>query len=445
MSTVAKIRTLIPPAALMLAVLLGAGGRDAPGVASGGAAATVFDVDGIRVLHAPVQHNDVVAVNLYLLGGARQVTETTAGIEPLLLHASERGTERFPGTSVLEAQVRTGSRVFVAPGPDWTTFGFGGLAEEFEATWEVFADRILHPTLETDAVEVARNRMLTAARARGDDPDALVARLAASLAFAGHAYGVPTAGTESSLAALTVEDLRRYHAEQMVKSRMLLVVVGDVSRERIENAVRGTLATLPAGAYEWTMPERWTASDARVAVRQHAIATNYILGYFGGPRASDRRHPAFEVAVEVLSYFIHSAIREEGFSYAANAYVLDRAASGGAIYVTTTRPEETIEIVNQAIDLLQEGVFRRSDLRARGENQVMNYYLANETNGEQASFLGRTYLYRGVTQSSEEFVEFLRGIDPADVRRVARDYFGNIQYAFVGDTLRVPRAEMEKH
>jgi len=41
---------------------------------------TSFDVGGVRVILRQNNANNVVAANLYLLGGSRQVTESNAGI-----------------------------------------------------------------------------------------------------------------------------------------------------------------------------------------------------------------------------------------------------------------------------------------------------------------------------------------------------------------------------
>src|SRR5687768_10634306 len=46
---------------------------------------TSYEVAGIRVIHRFVTANEVVAANVYLLGGTRQLTPSNAGIEQLLL------------------------------------------------------------------------------------------------------------------------------------------------------------------------------------------------------------------------------------------------------------------------------------------------------------------------------------------------------------------------
>ena len=54
-----------------------------------------WEVGGLRVIHRRGAANEIVVANLYLLGGSRQVTAATAGIEPLVIAASERGTATY--------------------------------------------------------------------------------------------------------------------------------------------------------------------------------------------------------------------------------------------------------------------------------------------------------------------------------------------------------------
>ncbi len=57
------------------------------------------------------------------------------------------------------------------------------------------------------------------------------------------------------MGSITAGALRTYHRTQFVKSRMLLVIVGNVPRGALDSLVSTTLATLPAGSYRWTLPD----------------------------------------------------------------------------------------------------------------------------------------------------------------------------------------------
>ena len=83
-----------------------------------------FDVNGLRVILRRNTANDVVAANVYLLGGTQQLTPATQGIEALLLASSERGTKRFPREAVRQLTAALGSVFAIDPSEDWTRFGF---------------------------------------------------------------------------------------------------------------------------------------------------------------------------------------------------------------------------------------------------------------------------------------------------------------------------------
>ena len=147
---------------------------------------TSFEVSGVQVILRQNNANNVVAANLYLLGGARQVTDKNAGIEPILLDVSERGTRRYPKNSLRRAMARLGSEIVVAPRSDWTMFGIRSSTEVFDSTWAIFADRVMHPNLAKSDISLVKAQYLSGIRQRRDDPDALADYLADSIAFVGH-------------------------------------------------------------------------------------------------------------------------------------------------------------------------------------------------------------------------------------------------------------------
>src|SRR5262249_1764390 len=150
-------------------------------------------------------------------------------------------------------------------------------------------------------VELVRQRMLTAVREASSAPDPLLNRLADSLAYVGQPYGFSPDGTEASLQSITLGQLRRYEETQMVASRLLVVVVGNVERARVEDLVRQTLARLPRGTYSWNPPGASRSVGRALVGRAMPLPTNYLLGYYPGPPALNPDYQALRVACAVLS------------------------------------------------------------------------------------------------------------------------------------------------
>ena len=153
-----------------------------------------FDVGGVKVILRQSDANNVVAANLYLLGGSRQVTASNAGIEALLLEVSERGTRNYPKATLRRKMSRLGSEIATAPSDDWTMFGIRATTEVLDSTWAIFADRLMNPTLDPEDVSLIKTQFLSGIRQRRDDPDALAEYLADSIAFSGHDSSFETAG-----------------------------------------------------------------------------------------------------------------------------------------------------------------------------------------------------------------------------------------------------------
>ena len=303
----------------------------------------------------------------------------------------------------------------------------------------------MSPTLDNADVELVRAQLLSGARQQRLNPDAELRILADSLLFMGHPYELSVEGTERSLASISRATLKTYLTTQFVKSRMLLVVVGNVERPRLESLVRGTLAKLPAGSYRWTPPPPARNDRRAVVVEPQRLPTNYIIGYYAGPLASSRDYNALRIATAVLSGRFFTEIRSKrNLSYAVDAPFVERAVSTGGVYVTTVAPEQTLHLMRDEIDELQNELVDPAGLRRLVVQFITDYFLKNETNADQAAFLARAALYEGDYRAANRFVDDLRRVRPEDVRRVAREYMRNFRFVYIGDPEKLPRGYLDQ-
>lgn len=445
------VRRLLPP---LLAAALGAplGAQSPtrgptvfsrPGAAalqpSADTSTAEFSVDGLRVILRRNTANDVIAANLYLLGGVQQLTPATEGIEPFLLAVSERGTLHYPKDSLRLAMNRTGSVITIEPEDDWTVVGLHAIRTTFDSTWAVFADRVMYPTLDSADVELVRAQLLAAASQQRLHPDAELRIVADSLLFVGHPYSLSPDGTERSLGSMSRSTLQSYHQTQFVRSRMLLVVVGNVDRPHLEALVRSTLGKLPLGNYHWTPPPPVENNHRALVVEAQSLPTNYIIGYYAGPPASSNDYNALRIATAVLSGRFFTEIRSKrNLSYAVEAPFVERAIATGGVYVTTVDPEQTLRLMRAGIDELQNELVDPDGLQRLVQQFITDYFLKNETNGDQANFLARAALYQGDYREANEFADDLRRIRPDDIRRVAREYMRNFRFVYIGDPEKLP-------
>jgi zinc protease len=402
------------------------------------ATTTKFEVDGIPVILRHNTANEVVVAKVYLLGGVRQLTTANAGIEALLLATTERGTRRFPGAAVRQRTARLGSTIDIEASDDWSAIGLRAIRSTFDSTWALLADRVVAPALDPAEVAIIREQFVSGARQRGTQPDDAATELADSLLHLRHPYSIPTTGTVASLSGITAAQLRQYHASQFVRSRMLVVVVGNVERAQVERLVRTTLGTLPRGSYKWTAPPALPVLGGAVAFDNRALPTNYLLGYVPGPAATSPDYTALRVAAAVLSGRLFTEVRSRrNLSYAVESPFLERAYAVGGLYVTTVDPNAVLRIMRSELTALQNDEVDAEGLKRLEQQFITEYYLKNETNDDQANVLVRAELYQGDYRKADRFMEELRRVTPADVMRVAKRYLTGFRFAYVGDTSRV--------
>ena len=432
-------------AAIALGSTAGAQGRGGMAAASPDTGTVGYEVDGIRVIQRHVGSGDIVVANLYLLGGVRQVTAENAGIELLLLESSERGTRTYSRDQLRRLMAQLGTSITTQVAVDWSAIGLRATRETLDSTWHILASRISEPRFDSLEVALIQRQLVAAVRQREDSPDDLAEFVADSFAFRGHPYQLPPAGTEASLSRISLDDLRRYQASQVVKSRMLLVVVGSVSRAQVEKLVRGTLARLPAGNYRWTLPDTLPRAKAGAVTIARQLPTNYILGLYPGPRADSPDYHALRIASAILTGQLFSEVRsKQNLTYAVDAPFIERAVSAGGLYVTTVAPDRTLDVMRNELSDLQNGTVEPRAFERLILQFITQYFLDNESGAQQANFLARAELYYGDFRRADRFVDELRAITPADIQRAARRYMRDVQFVYIGDPRQAPIRAMEK-
>ena len=399
-----------------------------------------FDTGGVHVILRRNPANQVVAVNLYLLGGTQLTTPANSGIETFLLLLSERGTAKYSRDVLRKKIAALGSTIVTEPHDDWTMFGFRGLRATFDSTWAIWSDRLLQGTLDTADIEFVRAQILSAIRQRKDSPDGLVHLLADSARFVGTPYEQISTGTEGSVSHFTAASLREWRATKTITSRMLLVVVGNVDRAQVAKLVAQSFSKLPKGEYTWTPPTADPNASRPAVLVQQRLPTNYVLGYYIGPPASSSDVTAMRIATAVLGGNLFSEIRSRrNLTYDVDAPFEDRAITYGGLYVTTVYPDSTLEIMKREQEALKRVRVQPEQLEVVEQQFITDFYMKNETNAQQADQLARAQVYRGDYRYADRFVLDIHAVTPLAVQYVAQKYMRGFVWAYVGDTTKVSR------
>jgi zinc protease len=404
------------------------------------AQAAKFTVAGIPVIFKPITANDVVAVRLYLKGGAANLNAQNAGIESMMLAASTQGTSKYTKDAFADLSTLTGTNIGSETTMDFSVLTMQGVRQKWSIAWDLFTQAALHPTFPSSEVEIVRGQMIDAVKRTADDPDTYLNYLADSSFYFGLPYSSAPAGTEASLTAITRDALAAWHKARMTKENILIVVVGNVSRADLASKVAAAFGGLPAkgGAAVPVKPVGSVTPDVLIVERQ--LPTNYITGFYAAPSLTDPDYPAFRAATDFLSDRLFEEVRtKRNMTYAVAAGLETRAANRGRLYVTAVDPDTTMKVIFSTVKQVQDGPDNAS-VKESINASLTSYLMGQQTNMGQAAALGLWELSGGGWQNYQRFINNYKAVNAADVQRVARKYMQHARFVVIGDPIKVTKS-----
>jgi zinc protease len=106
-------------------------------------------------------------------------------------------------------------------------------------------DALTAPRFDADAVERVRAQVLAGIAWDAEDPESIAVQTASAVAFPDHPYGAPVYGSAGTVAALTRGDLVQAHRDALVRGRVYVGVVGDITAVELGPLLDELLRALP--------------------------------------------------------------------------------------------------------------------------------------------------------------------------------------------------------
>ena len=211
--------------------------------------------NGVEVVVMEKRGIPAVAFSLLLPTGAAADPATMPGLASMTGSMLQEGTESRSSRQIAGEIEFIGSRLSVGTDREQTSLDMSTLTREWPRALDLMADLVQHPTFPDDELARVRTRRLADLRRLRDDPTALAWREATALLYGkASPYGHPISGTETSVEAMTRDEVRTHFQANYGPSEAVLAVVGDIS---LDEAVE--LAKASLGGWE----ESRTSADAQ--------------------------------------------------------------------------------------------------------------------------------------------------------------------------------------
>ncbi|MES1205489.1 MAG: pitrilysin family protein [Pseudomonadota bacterium] len=326
----------------------GAAEKSAPASKGGGLPRTVF---------IPSPQSPLCAIRLFFRVGS---VDDPAGKEGLAALTSDvmgqGGTAKRTYAEVLDALYPLAAHIRVIG--DVESIVFEGMVhrDNLSAFADLLAEQVLSPRLAED--DFTRNRQnaidYITKTLRGNDDEELGKQALASVLYAGHPYRRPAPGTAAGLAAITLDDVKRFYATHFTRDRLTVGVAGGYPAKFAE-AFAARFAALPAkGDPLPKLPRPPARKGAEILIVEKDTRANAIsIGY---PIDITRAHPDFYPLTVARSYLgehrtfngvLMNRLRgDRGLNYGDYAYVENFIQDGWSTFPhpNTLRRQQQFEI-----------------------------------------------------------------------------------------------------
>lgn len=392
-----------------------------------------LNIEGLKVILKQTP-KDVVSVRLFIKGGADNYTKEKEGIEALTVNlAVQGGTRTRDAVTFATAAEQMGAQIGAGSQLEYSEINMTCVKMFWDKSWDLFADAILNPAFDPKEYEILKDQMVNAAMGAVSDPDAHLKNLALSNAFKGSPYERIPDGTPTSLAGVSLEDVKAHYKKILGKQRCFLVVVGNITEADLIAKVKATLAKMPFGSpYKKVVPTLITKGGHFVEHRD--IATNYIRGMMSAPTKEGPEGTVMQLGMSIMgSRFFLELRTKRSLSYAPAAFY-----SGGVllnpyntIYITTQDPKQSMEVMTDIINDIKKNGFLQSELDDKKQAFLTNYYMGQQTTSEQSLTLG---MYEIVSswKLAEEFPAQVNNTTLKELNRVFDKYTQAIQWTYLG-------------
>lgn len=283
------------------------------------------------------------------------------------------------------------------------------------------------PALTAEALRRVRGQLLVKLRAEQQSPSDVASRAFYTHVFGDHPYALPPSGTEASISAIEVSDLKRFHQRYYVSRNAVVAIVGDLDRAQAELLATRAVAELPPGEPASALPAAPSveASSER-AIDFPSAQTHILVGQPAISRLHDDYY-ALYVGNHVLGggglvSLLFEEIRERrGLAYSVGSYVIPMRAEGPYIMGLQTQGEQAAEAVELMRGLLKEFVEKgptAEQLQAAKKNITGGFPLRLDSNHKILGHVVTIGFYGLPLDHLDTFSARIDAVTVEDVRRV---------------------------
>jgi zinc protease len=317
------------------------------------------------------------------------------------------------------------TRYYISTGREYLPLALSLLADWM--TNAIISDEVFQREIKVINEEFTRSR---------DNPYRELWETAGQTLFQVHPTRLPVIGYPELLNALTREQVVDYYRRTYVPNNMVLIIVGDVSREEARKEVEATFGKLTRGFIEPTaLPEEPEQVAKRVATKEFpTLAAGGTALLRMDVRTVPLTHPDL-YPLDVLAYILSQGrssrlverLREERRLVSRiSAYSVTPGFDAGYFAVAADCDVGKLPAVEEAVwaelTRLREEEVSPEELAKAKRQKISEYFYGRQTVESEAAGLASGFLAASDANFDLTYAQNIQRVTAEDIRRVARTY-----------------------
>jgi len=414
--------------------------------------------NGLPIILARRDAVPLVQLRLVVNAGYAADSLAAPGTSSLVLDLLDEGTPRLSSLEISRELERLGAHFSTSSSLDASTLNLSTLATALEPSLALYAELIRHPTFPQREIDRLKRERLARIQQEKSQPTGLGLRVLPPLLYgADHAYSVPLtgSGTEAAVEGLTRDDVVAFHRHWIRPDNATLIVVGDVSMERLKPLLDKYLG-------EWPAPDEARPQKALREVQNRRGQRLFLMDRPGaeqsvilaGRLAPPRNHPddiPMETVNAILGGLFMSRLNlnlreEKHWSYGARSLLLDARGQQPFIAMAPVQADKTADAVSEMRrdigGMLGQRPATAAELEAAQKNLTLKLPGEHETSSEVAGTVAESVIFDLPDDYYTTYVSRVRALRLDDLQRAGATLFGDasLTWLVVGDLTTIERS-----
>ncbi|MCC6483754.1 MAG: insulinase family protein [Armatimonadetes bacterium] len=193
--------------------------------------------NGFRLLAKPEPGKGLIALDMVIRAGAQEETDQP-GMGQVVARTLFTGARNLSARKLAQLSDEVGGSFAVTWDPDYTEIYIATTKDQLSAAVELLAETLISPKINASAVEAAKTMLRSDMERAGNDAFRSAYDEMRRLLYRDSPYRRPLLGEQSAVDKISAADVQQFIGKWFVPGNMVLAVVGDVSVQQTQDAVK---------------------------------------------------------------------------------------------------------------------------------------------------------------------------------------------------------------